>query len=195
MRKTAFLVLFLVFLSGCATYKFQKGQSPYDKGYVASREGYTIVEYTIGNENTVAQTVALAKERFKRRRRVVEDYYKKMGNIENRLKEAVVDYPVMLFKLALGVFKMPGIAIKDYRSEHNPKYKEKIDRIEDEKEARKQERINKLKTALNEYIRKDLKKEGPIIQVKSEAYSEKPVKKIQEVPLEKTTEATLEKAQ
>lgn len=184
MRKIAFLALSLVFLSGCAAYKFQKGQPPYDKGYVASREGYTIVEYTIGNDNTVPQKVALAKERFKRRRRVVEDYYKKMGNIENRLKEAVVDYPVMLFKLALGVFKMPGIAVKDYRYERNPKYKERIDRLEDKKEAREQERIDRLKAALNEYIRKDLEKEGPVVQVKTEEPAEKPAEKIQELPVE-----------
>lgn len=167
MKKIAILILVL-FLSGCAPYKFQKGQPPYDKGYVASREGYTILDYTIGKDNTVAQNVALAKERFRRRRRVVEDYYKKMGAIENRFKQAVIDYPVMFFKLALGVFKMPGIAIKDYRYNHNSKYRERIDKLEEEKEAREQARIKKLKDALNNYIQKDLAKEPPVIQVKEE---------------------------
>lgn len=167
MKKIAILILVL-FLSGCAPYKFQKGQPPYDKGYVASREGYTIVDYTIGKDNTVAQNVALAKERFRRRRRVVEDYYKKMGAIENRFKQAVIDYPVMFFKLALGVFKMPGIAIKDYRYNHSPKYRERIDKLEEEKETQEQARIKKLKDALNNYIQKDLAKEPPVIQVKEE---------------------------
>jgi len=54
---------------------------------VASRDGYTIVEYTIGRENTVAPNVALAKERFKRRRRIVEDYYKRMGAIEKKFEK------------------------------------------------------------------------------------------------------------
>lgn len=182
MKKIMILILVL-FLSGCAPYKFQKGQPPYDKGYVASREGYTIVDYTIGRDNTVAQNVALAKERFKRRRRVVEDYYKKMGAIENRFKQAVIDYPVMFFKLALGVFKMPGIAIKDYRYNHNPKYRERIDKLEEEKEIQEQARIKKLKDALNNYIQKDLEKEPPVIQAKEEVSSKMPVEKAQEVAL------------
>lgn len=168
MKKTIVLILSALFLSGCATYKFQKGQPPYDKGYVASREGYTIIEYTIGQDNTVAPNVALAKERFKRRHRVVEHYYKKMGNIENRFKEAVVDYPVMFFKLALGVFKMPGIAVKDFRYERNPKYRERIDKLDEEKEAQEQARIKKLKDALDDYIQKDLKREEPAVQLKQE---------------------------
>ena len=159
MKRIIFFSLLVLFLSGCATYKFQKGQPPYNKGYVASRDGYTIVEYTIGRENTVAPNVALAKERFKRRRRIVEDYYKRMGAIENRFKQAVVDYPVMLFKLAFGVFKMPGIAISDYRYNHNPKYKERMDKLEEKKEAREEARIKKLKDALNIYVEKDLQKE------------------------------------
>jgi len=168
MKKITVLILSAIFLSGCATYKFQKGQLPYDKGYVASREGYTILEYTIGKDNTLPPTVGLAKERFKRRHRVVEHYNKKMGNIENRFKEAVVDYPVMFFKLALGVFKMPGIAIKDFRYERNPKYRKRIDNLEEEKEAQEQARIKRLKGALDNYIQKDLEKEQPIIELKQE---------------------------
>lgn len=172
MRKTTLLILLALFLSGCATYKFQKGQPPHDKGYLASREGYTILEYTIGKDNTLPPTVGLAKERFKRRRRVVEHYYKKMGNIENRFKEAVVDYPVMFLKLALGAFKMPGIAIKDFRYERNPKYREKIDKLEEEKETQEQARINKLKGVLDNYIRKDIQKEQPVIELKQEVLEE-----------------------
>src|SRR3989338_5439898 len=177
MRKTTLLILSALFLSGCATYKFQKGQAPYDKGYVASREGYAILEYTIGKDNTVPPAVGLAKERFKRRRRVVEHYYKKMGNIENRFKEAVVDYPVMFFKLALGAFKMPGIAIKDFRYERNPRYRERVDKLEEEKEAQEQARIKKLKDALDNYIQKDLGKEQPVIESKQEIPEQRQVEK------------------
>lgn len=189
LRKTIFLVFLSVFLCGCAGYKFQKGQPPYNKGYVASREGYTIVEYTLGKDDTVAEKVSLAKERFKRRRRTVEHYYKRMGAIENRFKEALVDYPVMILKLALGVFKMPGIAIHDYRYEHSLKYKERMDRLEDEKDAREQERINRLKGALNEYIRRDLEKKEGVVYAKQEADEEQ----ITGPAAEKTQEAAAEK--
>ncbi|MEK6727440.1 MAG: PKD domain-containing protein [Candidatus Omnitrophota bacterium] len=192
MRKTTVLILSALLLSGCATYKFQKGQSPHDKGYVASREGYTILEYTIGTDNTVPLTVGLAKERFKRRRRVVEHYYKKMGNIENRFKEAVVDYPVMFFKLALGAFKMPGIAVKDFRYERNPKYRERIDKLEEEKEAQEQARIKKLKDALDNYIQKDVEKEKPKVELKQEVPEQGMVEK---TPAPETKAAVLEKVE
>lgn len=87
MKKILILIALVVFLSGCATYKFQRGLKPYDKGYVVSRDDYTIVEYTIGKNNSVPD-LGLARQRFKKRRNIVEHYYKKMGYIENRFKMA-----------------------------------------------------------------------------------------------------------
>ena len=86
MKKIGLVLVLSLLLSGCATYKFQKGPAPYDKGYVASYDGKIIPEYTIGQANS-APELDLAKERFKRRRAKVEYYYKKMGQIEARLKE------------------------------------------------------------------------------------------------------------
>ena len=68
MRKMILLVLLVVFLSGgCATYKFQRGKTPYDKGYVVSRDDKIIPEYTIGENNSVPN-LELARERFKKRK-------------------------------------------------------------------------------------------------------------------------------
>jgi hypothetical protein len=156
--KKIFLLILIVFLSGCATYNFHYGKAPYDKGYVASRDDYSILEYTIGKDNNVPD-ISLAKERFNRRRRIVEHYYKKMGYIENHFKMAFWDPCVMFLKLVGGVFRLPFIAISDYKYEHNPEYKAKTDRLQEVKEALQETRIRKLKEGLNIYIQKDLGQE------------------------------------
>lgn len=158
MKKLISLFFLVLFLSGCATYKFQRGKEPYHKGYVLSRDDYAILEYTIGKDNSVPK-LELAKERFKRRRKIVEHYYKKMGYIENHFKMVFWNPAIFSLKIAMGVFRLPGIAISDYRSRHNPKYRERIRKIEDEKDAREEARINKLKDELNVYIQKELASE------------------------------------
>ena len=163
MKKITLLLLPLLFLSGCATYKFHHGKEPYSKGYVVSRDDYTILEYTLSKDNTVPK-LPLAKVRFKRRRNIVEDYYKRMGYIENRFKMAFMDPAVYFLKLVGGVFRLPFIAVSDYRQAHNPAYKERLRRIEDEKDAREEARINKIKEKLNTYIQKDLSNEPPQLE-------------------------------
>lgn len=161
MKKIGILLFLCLFLSGCATYKFQKGSPPYDKGYVVSRDGQRLLEYTAGKDNSVPD-MDLAKERFKRRKDTVEDYYKKMGYIENRFKQAFLDPPVMLVKFMGGFLRLPFIAVSDYKYEHNPQHREKIQKLEAEKDAACQTRIKGLKEELNAYIQKDLTKEPPL---------------------------------
>lgn len=145
---------------GCATYKFQHGKAPYEKEYVVSRDDYAILEYTNGKDNTVP-ALKLAKERFNRRRKIVEHYYKKMGYIENHFKMALWDPVVIFIKVVGGVFRLPFIALSDYRYEHNSKYRERIKRLEDEKDAKEEARIKKLKDELDIHIQQDLAKENP----------------------------------
>lgn len=164
MKRNALLFLLLIFLSGCATYKFHHGKEPYNKGYVVSRDDYTILEYTVGKDKTVPR-LAKAQERFKRRRKIVEDYYKRMGYIENRFKMAFMDPAIYFLKLVGGVFRLPGIAISDYRARHNPKYKERIRKIEEEKDAREETRIKNFKDKLDAYIQKDLASEAVSVPV------------------------------
>jgi len=159
MKKAGFLMILVLFLSGCASYHYHHGQPPYDKGYVVSRDDFTIVEYTLG-ENDSVPVRSLAKERFTRRRNTVEHYYKKMGLIENHFKMAVWDPATMLLKIVGGVFRLPFIAVSDYRYEHNPQYKEKMDRLEEEKEAKEEARVAQLKKELRAYVQKDLSREA-----------------------------------
>ncbi len=160
--KSSFVVLISAFcilnFMGCATYKFQRGKEPYNKGYVVSRDDYIIPEYTIGKDNAVP-SLELAKERFKERRRTVGYYYEKMGYIENNLKR-IFWTPIVLFtKFIGGIFRLPSIAIADYKYEHDPQYREKVRKVQQEQDALEEARIQNLKKELNSYIEKELTKE------------------------------------
>jgi len=159
MRKFGIILLAFVFLSGCATYKYHHGKTPYDKGYVVAREDYTILEYTLGKDNTVPN-LDLAKERFKRRRDVVEDYYKRMGFIENRAKMTFWDPAAMFLKLVGGIFYLPFAAVSEFRYSHDAAYKAKIDKMDADREAAEATRIKALKEKLNVYVQQDLDKEA-----------------------------------
>lgn len=165
MRKI-FALLFIAFvLGGCATYKFQKSSTAATQGYLVSYDNKPIIEYTVGKEKSLPD-LPLAKERFKRRRATVEYYYKKMGLIESRFKEDFWDMPAMVVDFVGGVLRWPVTAVQDYKYNHNPKYKERIDRLEEEKEAFEKARINNLKEKLQSYIDKDLAKENLPIELK-----------------------------
>ncbi len=158
MRKILILFALAIFLSGCATYKFQRGKTPYDKGYVASRDDRTILEYTVGKDNSVP-SLELARERFKKRKNMVEHYYSKMGYIEGRLKSDFWDPAVLLLKFIGGIFRLPFIAASDYKYEHNPQYREKIIKMQQERDAKEEARIKKLKEELGSYIQNELAQE------------------------------------
>jgi len=161
MRKISALLLSLLFLSGCATYKIQKGQSPYDSGYVAAKDGRTILEYTVGKDNSVSPDLETAQERFNRRKMTVEQYYEKMGYMKSRLKQTFGEPPVMLAKFIGGFFRLPFIAVSNYKYNHDPKYKENIDRLEQERAEAERKRISALKEELNAYVQKDIETEPP----------------------------------
>lgn len=158
-----YLLLIVLFLSGsgCAVYRTHLGKASFDKGYVVSRNDYTIPEYTIGGDNSVPD-IDTAKQRFKRRRKVVEDYYKKMGYIENNFKRNIWNPCWSFMGVVGGVFRLPFIAVSDYRYEHNPKYKDSVDLIEKERASRDKSRIKTLKERLDSYLEEDLKKENSL---------------------------------
>lgn len=161
ITKVAVIFCGILFLSGCATYKFQHGNPPYDKGYVAARDDKVLLEYTLGKDKSVPG-IKLAKERFDRRKRIVEHYYKKMGVIQNHFTMAVWEPTITFWKMVGGVFRMPLIIISDFRYEHNPKYKERIRKLEDERDLKESVRIKKLKDKLDGYIEKDIAREIPV---------------------------------
>lgn len=162
MKKTAAacLVFSCALIAGCAPYRIEKGiKKPYDQGYVATREGKVILEYTVGADNKVPDDFELARERFQRRRRTVEDYYKKMGVIENRLKENVVDRLVFFWGIVGAVFNTPVRVVSEYRYNHNPEYRAKVDKLIQEQEAAAKKRLEELRAELAAYIAEDLRRE------------------------------------
>lgn len=156
MKKIATIILACSFLAGCAMYKFAPGKDPYDKGYVASRDGYAIPEYTVGKENAVPDDLVLAKERFKRRRGMVEYYYKKMGYIENRFRENFWDRGVLMVKFMAAPLRLPFIAWDNYRYEHNSKYRTRVQEKQDEDDLKEEVRITKIKETLKQYVVGDI---------------------------------------
>ncbi|MCX5701059.1 MAG: PKD domain-containing protein [Candidatus Omnitrophica bacterium] len=162
-KKIILIISAILFLSGCATYKVQKGKAPYDQGYVVVRKNKILPEYTVGSNNSVPDK-QIAEERFHRRRKTVEYYYKKLGYIENSFKGMFVDPPTYLIKTIFGLFSMPVIAVKDYKYNHSPKYKEKVDQFDEIEYKAEKEHIKEIKDKLNAYIQEDLKKE-PVVNV------------------------------
>ena len=158
MKKITSILFAVLFLSGCATYKFQKPASSGSQGYLVSYDDKPILEYTVGKEKSLPD-LTLAKERFKRRRHTVEYYYKKTGQIESRFKEFFWDTPGMFVDFLGGILRWPFIAAADYKYNHNPKYKERADKLDEEKDALEKARVNNLKEKLNAYIDEDLVKE------------------------------------
>jgi hypothetical protein len=166
MKKALILCILAIFLSGCTTYKFKQGLAPYGAGYVVTRDEKAIPEYTVGKDNATPVDLKLAEERFQRRKEMVDYYYQKMGTISNRVKETFVDYPVNMGKLVTGVFRLPFIARSEYKYEHDPKYREMMDKKEEEEETREKERIKKYQAWLDEYIQKDLELEVRLTELK-----------------------------
>ncbi len=159
MRKFLFLLFLTFVLSGCATYKFQKSAASGTQGYLACYDGKPISEYTVGKEK-IFPDLTLAKERFKRRRSRVEYYYKQMDQLESRLGSFFWEPPAMMAGLLGGVFRWPFIAAADYRYNHNPKYKSRVDKLDEEKEILEAARVGRLRGELDAYIAEDLSKES-----------------------------------
>ncbi|MBU4252257.1 MAG: PKD domain-containing protein [Candidatus Omnitrophica bacterium] len=176
MKKITIILLAVLFLSGCATYKFQKPTASGTRGYLACYDGKPILEYTVGKEKSLPD-LNLAKERFKRRRPTVEHYCKQMGQIEPRLKAYFWDPPVMIAGFLGGVLRWPFIAVADYKYNHNPKYKARVDKLDEDKEALEAARVDGLRKKLAAYIAEDISKESlpEPLTASSAAIKEEPV--------------------
>ena len=160
MKKVLALLLLASFLAGCSTYKFQRGeQKPFDQGYVVYRDGFMIPEYSLGENNSVPNDLDLAKYRFKRRRKTVEYYYRKLGDIHNGFERYFWNPCGMVIKTIFGQFRLPFVAVSNYKYNHNPEYKKKIIQIEEEREAKEKARVGQIKGQLNTYVQKDLASE------------------------------------
>jgi hypothetical protein len=192
MRKSLVLLLAVITLSGCTTYKFQKGLKPYDKGYVVSRRGFVIAEYTIGENSTVPADLELAQERFSRRKKSVEYYYEKLGDIDSNFKSYFLKPLSTAGGLVASPVRLPLAAYQDYKYEHDPAYKEKMDKIDDQADQKQRERVKIVRDYLSKYIQDDLVFERELLAVKGKTearkLAQKPSKQ-EELSMEAATEA------
>lgn len=153
-NRLRYFIVLCIFLCGCATYNIQQEKN----GFAVARYKKVIPEYTIGPEESFPDK-ELAEERFKRRKKTVEYYYKKMGFIDNRFKQVFIEPPVVFVKFVTGLLRIPFIMASDYKYNHNLQYKDRVDKLEDQRYEAERARIKELKGELKLYINEDLKKE------------------------------------
>ena len=169
MRKYfLFIVIFVFFGTGCAAYKFEASPKLYGAGYVVKRNERVIPEYTIGPDDQAPLDLKLARTRFERRKALVKYYYGKMGYIDSPFKMYFTDYFKFMANLVCGVFKLPFVAYSYYKYEKNPKYRQKIDKLEVEADQKEEARIRSWQDKLNQYIKKDLVKEESSLKLNSQ---------------------------
>ncbi len=124
-----------------------------------ARFGYAIAEYTVDLDDKAPQDFKIAKARFERRNDTVEKYYIRMGQIEDYATRYITHFPKMMWSMFANTFKMPFHIVSEYRYEHNQAYRKKIDDLDSLQKAKEDERANKLKSELREFIKQDLEKE------------------------------------
>jgi len=177
MKKVILVLLAVLTLSGCTTYKFQKGLKPYDQGYVVSRRGFVIPEYTIGENNTVPADLEVAQERFNRRKKSVEYYYEKLGDIDSNFKSYFLKPISAVGGLVTSPVRLPLVAYQDHKYEHNPAYKEKMDKIDDQADKKLRDRTKIVRDYLAKYIQDDLNFERELMAAKGNTEVSEPAQK------------------
>lgn len=153
------IVLLLAVLSfcGCAVHKFQK--SPELEGYGVLRFGYLIPEYTVDLNKKAPTDFKVAKERFNRRKDMVETTYIETGQIESYLRRYVTHFPIMICDFVYNTLAMPSHIIREYKYDHNEKYRQIVDERDAKEKAMEDKRRKELVDKLNEFIKQDLDKE------------------------------------
>ncbi len=150
-----FLVIFICIASGCSAYRYELAKKGYNGGYLIRRHGLVIPEYTIDTENNAPSDKELARVRFKRRKAMVNEYYKSMGRIYDDALSNLSDFG----KIITGPFRLPGAAIENYKYEHNELYKNRIDEQSRNKDELRLKIRAELKERLKDYIERDIELE------------------------------------
>ena len=176
MKKSLVLFLGVLVLSGCTTYTVKRGEKPYDKGYVVARRGFVIPEYTIGENSSVPDDLDLAKERLKRRRKTVDYYYEKLGDIDSNFKSYCLKPMGAAAGLVTSPFRLPVVVYQDHKYAHNPAYREKMDKINEQADKKQRAKIKIIREYLSKYIQDDLSFEKELMAVKGRPEVEQAVK-------------------
>ena len=147
-------------LNGCTVHQFQK--SAKHGGYVVARFAYVIPEYTVDLENKAPSDFNLAKSRYLRRNDMVETYYFRMGQIENYGRRYITHFPRIMWSIFANTVKMPLHIFSEYKYDHNEKYRQRIDALDAQRLSKEDQKINRIKEELKDYLVKDLEKESSL---------------------------------
>ena len=151
-----YYMLFTVFLTGCATvYTIEPGGKKYNKGYVVKRNDVIIPEFTVDTQGRAPEDKQVAEGRFKRRRKKISYYYKKIGYFGT----TAAAHTKHFFSAFLAPFRAPFEGVKYHKYENDPEYRAKIDAQDEEEERLEQERIEAIQEEMDAFIEEDLKLE------------------------------------
>ncbi|MDP8259478.1 MAG: hypothetical protein P9L96_00510 [Candidatus Gygaella obscura] len=150
--KKLYIVFLLIFLCGCAAYKYELSQKKYDKGFIVRRHGLLIPEYTIDDQQKAPKQKQLAQMRFKRRKVIVSYYYKQMGLIYNDAMTRTADFGNMM----TGIFRLPGAVKENKKYETDEEYRKHSDKELAEEETAVIAKRQSLREQLAEYIKRDI---------------------------------------
>jgi hypothetical protein len=141
------------FLSGCATvYTVEPGAKKYNNGYIVKRNSVIIPEFTVDTQGKAPSDLALAKERFKRRKSKILFFYKKMGYFGSTVMEDAQMFPTSL----LAPFRAPIDGLKYHKYETDPAYRAKVDAQDEKEEKFEQEKILAIQKQMQQYIEDDV---------------------------------------
>lgn len=155
VSRLLFYFLLLIFLTSCATYTTARGGKKYNNGYVIKRNDVIVPEFTIDIQGRAPEDERLAEQRFKRRKKRILQYYKKMGYFGTMIWEHARHFSSGI----IAPFRAPIEGIKYHKYENDPEYRAKIDAQDEEEERIEQERIKAIEEEMREYIEEDLELE------------------------------------
>ena len=136
--------IFLIFLSSCAvSYTYRQAQ---EGGYVVQRGQELFPEFTINEARQYPKDLVLAKERFKRRRGFVENWYKEYE------PDALTNSGIAMLKAFLYLPTAPFVAIATIFFPSREPTEQELD------ESRR--RHSEAKREIEDYIVQDCKKEN-----------------------------------
>ena len=144
MRRLIYLLIFIMIISSCApSYNFVKTEES-NNGYTIKRGPLYMPFFTVA-DGEYPEDLKLAKKRFKRRKRIVEGYYK-----EN--DPELYDSSFLSVMKTLGVLLIyPLWVVTGFLKDEDDFYRE-VEGIE---------AYQKKKDQIKAYIEEDLKKEAP----------------------------------
>ena len=142
-----FILISTISLSGCSTYRIVKIEEGKDlnPGYHVLRRNIFIDEFVVDDSGDHPQDLSIAQERLRRRKKTVEEWYRKYN------PDILQEHPLVTFSKAIIFLPLfPLFLITE--GWHSP-------HIDKEKYDNQTKEYHKAKQEIMEFIKEDCKKE------------------------------------